>query len=553
MKVKQFIILTGNSGTGKTKLAKLFAEYLDDSKVNDTYFTVKVKSNFSSWSNKGWTLDKSFFLDLLPIRECELDCIIDVGGISAEGKINLSIQLFYDSEELKNYFKKLYEEDRDNPYEIDLKINYGGIKNILDDYEPHNGIINLKQNSNKSAFKERQWFMNNEFFKYVPFKSGFVNCNIVVGDIESNANLRIYPRLSFKKNNLLQNYLMKHDGEEVSVKLKLDDFKFNEFKIEEDKDKVKGSFKVSGKNYKIIPIGANWTDNTNIIGYYNIIDEKYHFPPAYDLIKEADLNHNKPYFLILDEMNLSHVERYFADFLSAIESGEDIPLNGCDKSLKLSKNLFIIGTVNIDETTYMFSPKVLDRANTIEFNTVLATDYMLSNSHEDKFNGDVEFLQCPLSDLELINCNVDELKNILVNVSCNDGNLWEILANELSSFQKILKEPGFDFGFRVINEILRFMIVAWKYEGSNLIWDDWQRYFDAQIKQKILPKLHGSEKAMGKVLINLFNFCLKDEVNTENIRTFTVSEDNCKYYSSALKLQDMYNVLSDQRYVSFIN
>ena len=73
-------------------------------------------------------------------------------------------------------------------------------------------------------------------------------------------------------------------------------------------------------------------------------------------------------------MNLSHVERYFADFLSVMESNEEIPLyaegtvdNGVPSKLKVPANLFIIGTVNIDETTNMFSPKVLDRANTIEF------------------------------------------------------------------------------------------------------------------------------------------------------------------------------------------
>lgn len=72
-------------------------------------------------------------------------------------------------------------------------------------------------------------------------------------------------------------------------------------------------------------------------------------------------------------MNMSYVERYFADFLSAMESGAEIPLwKGDDekqapKSIGLPRNLFIIGTINVDETTYMFSPKVLDRANVIEF------------------------------------------------------------------------------------------------------------------------------------------------------------------------------------------
>ena len=67
-------------------------------------------------------------------------------------------------------------------------------------------------------------------------------------------------------------------------------------------------------------------------------------------------------------MNLSHVERYFSDFLSRMET-MDIPfeLDGYNQVLEYPQNLFIIGTVNIDDTTYMFSPKVLDRANVIEF------------------------------------------------------------------------------------------------------------------------------------------------------------------------------------------
>ena len=76
--------------------------------------------------------------------------------------------------------------------------------------------------------------------------------------------------------------------------------------------------------------------------------------------------------MILDEMNLSYVERYFADFLSSLESHSPILLwdkesDGVPKSISLPRNLFIVGTINVDETTYMFSPKVLDRANVIEF------------------------------------------------------------------------------------------------------------------------------------------------------------------------------------------
>src|SRR5439155_177966 len=81
-----------------------------------------------------------------------------------------------------------------------------------------------------------------------------------------------------------------------------------------------------------------------------------------------------PHILVLDEMNLSHVERYFADILSAMESGEEITLHSDGQArspvperVRWPKNVYVVGTVNVDETTYMFSPKVLDRANVVEF------------------------------------------------------------------------------------------------------------------------------------------------------------------------------------------
>ena len=201
----------------------------------------------------------------------------------------------------------------------------------------------------------------------------------------------------------------------------------------------------------------------------------------------------------------------------------------------------------------MFSPKVLDRANTIEFDTVSAWDYMSLNDDSTDFEGDIEYLQSPLIDSEISSLNIEDLKDIFSNIGYDGDNLWDILAIELTAFQENLKGSGFDFGFRVINEILRFMVVAWKYEGSPENWENWERYFDAQIKQKILPKIHGSEKAIGNVLTNLFNLCLVERNNNENPKNFIIDETDARYPTSALKLQNMVKVLSDQRYVSFIN
>lgn len=369
---------------------------------------------------------------------------------------------------------------------------------------------------------------------------------------------------------------------------------------------------LTDKNYEIVPVGANWTDNKNVLGFYNVLTEEYNETQTFKLIKRALIDKENPYFLILDEMNLSHVERYFADFLSAMESSESIPLyvktipeedfkeycieieeeyshklNDEDRerilkeyfthertaiqvissdsimsiseSINLPENLFVIGTVNVDETTYMFSPKVLDRANVIEFETEYPNVFM--NPVENEENINIEKFN-ELAEFKSFKTNFNDLESKLKSVEVKDNDLWITLSDELNNLYAILKESGFDFGYRVIKEILRFMYVAVDYDDN--IKENWQRYFDAQIKQKILPKLHGSETVLGSTLLDLLDYCSNDEIKVnefdfsdkktyENYFKGNNWEDNFKYPSSAKKIKDMLVVLTKQRYVSFIN
>lgn len=565
IKVKPFVIFTGNSGTGKTKLSQLFAEYISDSTqnsgnnsslINDNEFlSVKVPVNKSSFENTGWTLSNKYLYDVLPIKESQCDCDMWVDNIHAKAHVRVQMQLEYDknNEKLKNYFKNLFSQGTSKI--VDLKINVGAFKEIYDCKSNNENFIILEQNSNKTAFNERQWFMNNNIFNYLPFKSGYVGCNIVVEDIKSTAKIRLMPRLYFKKNKELQDYLKENEGKKVEVKIKTDNFNFDNFHPIWEKEKDDSTDYKKDPNYKIVPVGANWTENRHVLGFYNVITEEYNETPSYSLIKAAKNDIGSPYFLILDEMNLSHVERYFADFLSAIESGQPIPLYSNDDEnyeLDIPDNLLIVGTVNVDETTYMFSPKVLDRANTIEFPTMAAKEYMNSDFKEFDFKN-INYLMNPLEDLDVRNMNVYDLKDIFMFINCSRGNLWDVLSNELDLFQSILKKINFDFGFRVINEILRFMFVSWRYEDSPQNWENWERYFDAQVKQKILPKLHGSQKAIGQTINELFNACLVERKNNADARLVDLTKDDCRYYTSAVKLQNMAKILSNQRYVSFIN
>lgn len=565
IKVKPFVIFTGNSGTGKTKLSQLFAEYISDSTqnsgnnsslINDNEFlSVKVPVNKSSFENTGWTLSNKYLYDVLPIKESQCDCDMWVDNIHAKAYVRVQMQLEYDknNEKLKNYFKNLFSQGTSKI--VDLKINVGAFKEIYDCKSNNENFIILEQNSNKTAFNERQWFMNNNIFNYLPFKLGYVGCNIVVEDIKSTAKIRLMPRLYFKKNKELQDYLKENEGKKVEVKIKTDNFNFDNFHPIWEKEKDDSTDYKKDPNYKIVPVGANWTENRHVLGFYNVITEEYNETPSYSLIKASKNDIGSPYFLILDEMNLSHVERYFADFLSAIESGQPIPLYSNDDEnyeLDIPDNLLIVGTVNVDETTYMFSPKVLDRANTIEFPTMAAKEYMNSDFKEFDFKN-INYLMNPLEDLDVRNMNVYDLKDIFMFINCSEGNLWDVLSNELDLFQSILKKINFDFGFRVINEILRFMFVSWRYEDSPQNWENWERYFDAQVKQKILPKLHGSQKAIGQTINELFNACLIERKNNADARLVDLTKDDCRYHTSAVKLQNMAKILSNQRYVSFIN
>lgn len=563
LKVKPFVILTGSSGTGKTKLSQLFAKFLRDTHYN----WIKVTTKATSWgysekkgtedNNCGWTIIPKYVEGIMPYVMKE-NYEIEVGGHSTVAEIRLVPQLYYDkhNDNLKNYFKELYykeqeqikKDDDDNvPHDdqlVDLGMSCESLCSILFNKYVESDDFCIKMNSIPSFLSDGDVMLAYGIYKYCPINQ-VVDCNVLsASNICASAKFHLKFRMA--------NYLTP-EIEEYVKSIKKEGKSSFELRIK-DLVPIKNFKPVfNNKNYKIVPVGANWTDNTNIVGYNNVITDVYQSTPAYNLIDFAKKDNDNPYFLILDEMNLSHVERYFSDFLSAIESGEGIPLYGTNETLKIPDNLFTIGTVNVDETTYMFSPKVLDRANTIEFDIFPVREYMASNFEINDFEGNIEYLQSPLNNSNVSDMDIYELKKQFEDVFCEDIPLWEILSAELEKFQETLKGSGFDFGFRVINEILRFMVVAWIYENSPKEWDNWERYLDAQIKQKILPKLHGSEKAIGKVLIDLFNLCLVEIDNNENPKNFNINKDNCRYYTSALKLQNMSKVLSNQRYVSFIN
>ena len=303
--------------------------------------------------------------------------------------------------------------------------------------------------------------------------------------------------------------------------------------------------------YRIIPVGADWTNREPLLGYPNALKPQEYVKPdsgVLDLIIQANKTPDLPHFLILDEMNLSHVERYFADFLSVMESKEAIPLyaegtveNGVPAKLKVPSNLFIIGTVNIDETTNMFSPKVLDRANTIEFR--------VSQDEMKAFLGKIKDLNMDF----LTQKGADFAESFLemsINKSFATADI-ETINKVLIQFFGELKKTSAEFGYRSASEILR-LIHQLTVLDNNLTT---HQKIDIAIMQKLLPKLHGSRRKLTPVLETLGSFCVSSETrivkDVFEKSDFDFNGSNVLYTISLEKIARMYHGAIDNGFASF--
>lgn len=262
-----------------------------------------------------------------------------------------------------------------------------------------------------------------------------------------------------------------------------------------------------GAKMQLVPVRPDWSDSSDLFGH---VDLSGKFVPGeiIDFVKEASEDINKPYILCLDEMNLARVEYYLSDFLSIIEtrrfeSNKIITSNllakekyGVDTEaydhygdLYLPENLYIVGTVNMDETTFPFSKKVLDRANTIEFSYVdLAPDFTGYNESAEKLELDNTFLKTEY--LKLAACS-------------DEADFVEEICSELQDINKVLQHANAHVGYRVRDEIVFYMLNNKK---SGLL--DRNNAMDNEIMQKILPRIQGSSSAVKEMLCDLFKiFC----------------------------------------------
>jgi len=299
---------------------------------------------------------------------------------------------------------------------------------------------------------------------------------------------------------------------------------------------------------KVVPVGADWNNREYLLGCPNALDPGRYIQPdngVLNFVLQAIKDPTRPYFLILDEMNLSYVERYFADFLSAMESDEPITLHpdtseweGCDipSNLRLPPNLYITGTINVDETTYMFSPKVLDRANVIEFR--------ISETDMKKFLD-----ECRPIEPDAVNHYGAEMAGSFTRISQDKDfhNTNEFNAILLSFFTR-LKQAGAEFGYRTALEIHRFIGLARK---LNTGWDA-DRLIDIVVMQKMLPKLHGSRKKMQPILETLWKLCFRPDMDPILMDSEELEIDQrFRYPLSATKIRQMYRNARDNGFTSY--
>ena len=249
-------------------------------------------------------------------------------------------------------------------------------------------------------------------------------------------------------------------------------------------------------NYLLLQVKPNWHDSTELLGFRNAMDgNRYQKTALIEFLFRAYHFKDTPFFLCLDEMNLAPVEQYFAEFLSAMESTEPVPLNditekednlvtlGCKwpdaldalkaNGLHIPNNLFIVGTVNMDETTNQFSRKVLDRAFTIEMTDV---DFKSFGKVSEPGYGDT-----------IEEDKIQALLNGEKTVAKLDP---EDIADgaPLLKVQEALASTPFAIAYRFANEYTLFKRAIQVFDPSNEMRLD---ALDQTVLMKILPRIAG--------------------------------------------------------------
>lgn len=334
---------------------------------------------------------------------------------------------------------------------------------------------------------------------------------------------------------------------------------------EEDSEEYKAQ---KPRNFEMVQVKPNWHDSSELIGYVSRVSGKAEFVVG-DFLKfvaKAWEDQDTPYFLCLDEMNLAPVEQYFAEYLSVVESrkcGEDggvttdpilkkedaewyfnltAEITSDDKvrtrfnedGISIPQNLIVVGTVNMDETTFSFSRKVLDRAMTIEMNEV-DLHGGLTKRHESIGK---------LGNAELVGSAVEG-----VDVYDDYTNVCDTALGYLQKVNDVLEGTPFKIAYRTRNEFLLYVVNNLPYNKDKDGNDLPQGYviaraLDEITSMKILSRIEGDDTKVKDSLLSALSQTITDGLNT------LTDEDHPVKSVSIAKLEEMKNRLQSG-YTSF--
>jgi energy-coupling factor transporter ATP-binding protein EcfA2 len=317
---------------------------------------------------------------------------------------------------------------------------------------------------------------------------------------------------------------------------------------------------VENRRFKLISVRPDWSDPSDLLGYVGLND-KFNPGPFAEFLLHAN-NTTEPCILCLDEMNLARVEHYFSDVLSLIETrkriegtvhtelifsdeifkSDNVSRHAYSK-LRITDNIFIFGTVNMDDSTHPFSNKVLDRANTIEFNHI---DLRILPSSD--FDSDY---QMPRLKTSLIKSDYIRLDECLI----NDGN--KNLANQvievLIGINELLKSQNLQFGYRVRDEIIYFVTQAINHNMMSF-----EEAIDFCVFQKILPKFKGSSYQLKELIIDFFEYCYGKKFSHENVEGYNylkmqleIQKDYARFPVTTQKIVDIMKSYEVEGYATF--
>ncbi|MEY9096711.1 McrB family protein [Paenibacillus sp. RC84] len=321
-----------------------------------------------------------------------------------------------------------------------------------------------------------------------------------------------------------------------------------------------GATEANGR-FTLIPVRPDWNDPSDLIGYKDLggIFRRGKLTYVLEAASEPE-NWQKPYFVCLDEMNLARVEHYLSDLLSILETQRwqegrivtdtVVAEDQVGRNIGIPDNVFFIGTVNMDETTYPFSKKVLDRANTIEFNHIQLDNFKDLEEATASFE---EELESVYPTARFLTSNYLQLKDAYAEYK----DIIQSTVSQLVKINAILENIHAHVGFRVRDSICFYLIYNERF--SLMTADD---AMDMQIMQKILPRIQGNNSVVKKVIIELLLFALNGSTSSskeymdgerdiEQVWAKHVNDNNVKYPQTARKLIYMLRRLDDDGFTSF--